>query len=99
MTRHYRPLPLFIFSSSGAKKASDLPEPVSANTIASLSSMITGMACIWTGVGFLWPASLTPRRKLLLKLYLRTIELHDGASSGTLSRLDPSRTILCFFRS
>jgi hypothetical protein len=37
----------------------DLPDPVSARMIAERRDIITGIACIYTGVGFLYPSDFT----------------------------------------
>ena len=45
------PSPRLTVSSRGTINDRDLPEPVSASTIASLLYIRNGMAYIWTGVG------------------------------------------------
>ena len=39
----------------GKRKAADFPEPVGAKPIISLIDMPMGRACIWMGLGFVYP--------------------------------------------
>ena len=75
----------------GKRKANVLPDPVGAHAIRSRWSSISGMACIWIGVGCL---------KLLLFKFSFKYGSIWSCSKDTIGQFtsNPSTRMLCWFR-
>lgn len=93
-----RPSPLLIISSSGTAKAMLLPLPVSASIMADLFSFMIDIACIYTGVGLLYPHDLMVFKRYLLSSKYLAIwgKLNKGSGQSLASTLMPNLLLSLF---